>query len=157
MPQVIQQDQAAQQQAGAAATPTPGAAQSQPKAASWNIDFVKTASAIMEPNLKNPDTLVDSAVDFSKIAGQFPTEIHLTRADEFSVIKWGAAKLGVNLDQYGDIIRTGRLSVALPEFLGMTIHCDFVKSRLDSSHSGGNVSLRTSLPAEASRRSRRRK
>jgi hypothetical protein len=111
MPQVIAQDQAAQQ--AAAPVPTPGAAQSQQMAKAANL---------VTPNLKDNDTLVDSAVDFSKVAGEFPTEIHLTRADEFYLIKRGAQKLGISIDQYGDVLRTGSLEVAVKEILGMKLH-----------------------------------
>jgi len=114
MPQVIQLAQQAQQEAGP--VPTPDAAQGSGQ------DMSKQASHnIITPDLKDGDQLVDSAVTFSKTAGYFPTEIHITRADEFGLIKWGAQNLGISLDQMGDIRRTGTLTNTVKEILGMKL------------------------------------
>jgi len=109
LPGVIAQNQ--QNAANAAPAPTPDSAQ-------------KTASALVEPNLKNSDLLVDSALDFSKVAGAFPTSIYLTRADEFGLIKWGSQQLGLNLDQFGDIRRNGTLKGSVDQILGMKLIFD---------------------------------
>ena len=109
LPGVIAQNQ--QNAANAAPVATPDAAQ-------------KTASALVEPNLKSSDLLVDSALDFSKVAGAFPTSICLTRADEFGLIKWGSQQLGLNLDQFGDIRRNGTLKGSVDQILGMKLIFD---------------------------------
>lgn len=120
MPQAIQQAQ--QAQAAAAPVSTPGAAQSQPKVAS--LDFSKTAFAIMTPDFKNHDALVDSMLDFNKVAGHFPTAINLTRVDEFNLIKWGGARFNFDLDKQADALRTGSLKGLIDELLGLTLKFD---------------------------------
>lgn len=112
MPQAIAQSQEIAQ---SQTVPTPGAAQSQPKTAGMNI---------ITPNLKNRDTLVDSTVDFNKVAGFFPTAINVTRADEFRMIKWGGAELGIDLDGMGDVFRSGTIRDKVATVLGMTVNFD---------------------------------